>query len=263
MSSIDETMQYHLRFDGFHLSSFLSHCKFINTKQVKFEYTDKSFINICYDKFQSFSLKFLVKDAAKYLCKELSEVIPTEKDFYHNFEAFNFTKIISLKNEASALNLYGRNQIWKLSQFYLSRNENFKLDKEMVLLEYHHLKMRLIQDSDQEKLKKDSLSYVLNEPYFQTGYETVIELLKIYAALPSSNAEVERGFSCMNRIKTKLRNKLSVGRMQDLIAISLNGQPVKDWSPNESFNYWKVANDVRGLVCNDDDDNNKDNEIYE
>jgi len=31
----------------------------------------------------------------------------------------------------------------------------------------------------------------------------------MYATLPTTNAGVERGFSCMKRIKTDFRNKLS------------------------------------------------------
>jgi len=40
-------------------------------------------------------------------------------------------------------------------------------------------------------------------------------LVKIYAALPPMNLEIERGFNCKKTIKTDLRNKLSVGRIQN------------------------------------------------
>jgi len=39
------------------------------------------------------------------------------------------------------------------------------------------------------------LNYILGGPYFQNGYEAIMELLKISVILPLSNAEVERGFS--------------------------------------------------------------------
>jgi len=34
-------------------------------------------------------------------------------------------------------------------------------------------------------------------------------LIEIYATLPTANAEIEGGFSCMKRAKTDFRNKLS------------------------------------------------------
>jgi len=36
-----------------------------------------------------------------------------------------------------------------------------------------------------------------------------MKLVEIYATLFTANAEIERGFSCMKRIKTFFRNKLS------------------------------------------------------
>ena len=74
-----------------------------------------------------------------------------------------------------------------------------------------------------------------------------MKLIEIYAALPTTNSEIERGFSCMKRIKTALRNKLSVGRLQDLMMIALNGEDVKLWRPDESFNHWNSTHDVRNF----------------
>jgi len=45
-----------------------------------------------------------------------------------------------------------------------------------------------------------------------------------------SNAEVERGFSCMNRIKTKIRNKLLPETLNELMMIDLNGGESGEWS---------------------------------
>ena len=56
----------------------------------------------------------------------------------------------------------------------------------------------------------------------------------------------------MKRRKTALRNKLSVGRLQDLMMIALNGGDVKLWRPDESFNYWKSTNDVHNLKKKND-----------
>ena len=51
----------------------------------------------------------------------------------------------------------------------------------------------------------------------------------------------------MNRKKTKVRNRLSVGSLEDLLVISLNGPEVKDWNPEGSFNRWEGKNTLRLL----------------
>jgi len=56
--------------------------------------------------------------------------------------------------------------------------------------------------------------------------EAIMKLIRIYATFPTANAEIERGFSSMKRIKTGFRNKLS-GRLQGLLMIFLTGEDIK------------------------------------
>ena len=49
------------------------------------------------------------------------------------------------------------------------------------------------------------------------------EILKIYCSLPILNAEGERRFSSVNRIKTYSRNRPLTGALEDLMMINLNG----------------------------------------
>ena len=76
----------------------------------------------------------------------------------------------------------------------------------------------------EKKREGDILHYILTDDFFKHGFESIMKLIEIYAALPTTNSEIERGFSCMKRIKTALRNKLSVWRLQDLMIIALNGE---------------------------------------
>lgn len=93
---------------------------------------------------------------------------------------------------------------------------------------------------------------MLESSYFKDGFTIIIQLLTLYSTLPVSNAEVERGFSALSRIKTKLRNKLSVGRLEDLMMISLNGPNIKDWQVKESFFLWETHNKIRNLNVGND-----------
>jgi len=67
----------------------------------------------------------------------------------------------------------------------------------------------------------------LTEKFFKHGFEVLIKLVKIYAALPTTNSEIER-IQLLKRIKTDLKNKLSVGRIQKPIMISLNEEDIKE-----------------------------------
>ena len=53
-------------------------------------------------------------------------------------------------------------------------------------------------------------------------------LAQIALTLPVSNADAERGFSCINRVKTKLRNRLTLCSLDNLIRISIE-DPEKDF----------------------------------
>lgn len=63
-------------------------------------------------------------------------------------------------------------------------------------------------------------------------------LLSIVATIPVSTASCERGFSTMNVIKHKLRTRLLVKNLNDLMLISLNGPAIKDFDPAKSVDRW-------------------------
>ena len=74
---------------------------------------------------------------------------------------------------------------------------------------------------------EELLNFILTNHYFESGFEGILEIIEIYCSLPCTNAEVERGFSAMNRIKTTERNHLLPQTLGSLIMISLNGPPVE------------------------------------
>lgn len=67
------------------------------------------------------------------------------------------------------------------------------------------------------------------------------DLLSIVATIPVSTASCERGFSSMNLMKHKLRTKLLVKNLNDLMMISLNGPSVKDFKPEKSVKRWYLS----------------------
>ncbi|KAF0498865.1 zinc finger protein [Gigaspora margarita] len=63
-------------------------------------------------------------------------------------------------------------------------------------------------------------------------------LASLLLTLPLSNAYVERVFSYQNNIKTKLRNRMSLKTLNDLLIISLNGPSLNLFDFEKAYDYW-------------------------
>lgn len=101
---------------------------------------------------------------------------------------------------------------------------------------------------DNDSFQEDYREYILRDPVFEVGYETVVELINIYIlVIPCSNVGVEKGFSAMKRIKTEIRNRLGIGTLQDLMTISLNRSESKSWDYEEGDSECMQLNNIRNL----------------
>jgi len=251
----DEIMQYHLRFGSFHLSLFLSRCQFIDKTTVRYNYVDEKFTILKYSKLEAIELKFLVNNAATYLNNEILALIPEEKSFFHNFQIFDFSDIRTFS--VSQLDQYGNKEIDALAQIYLKEDPKYQQELEYVIFQWKKMKNKLFSELKKPEKElneylrqKQFIIYILTNDYFTSGYEGLLQLVEVYACLPCTNAEVERGFSAMNRIKTDIRNRLLPEKLNDLMMISLNGGKSGQWSSeriDEWFNFWKINYDIRNI----------------
>ncbi|CAF1383340.1 unnamed protein product [Rotaria magnacalcarata] len=65
---------------------------------------------------------------------------------------------------------------------------------------------------------------------------------EIFLIAPISTATVERDFSTMNRILTKLRNRLTTKHVDQLMRISMEGaNTLNEEMKDEINNYWKKS----------------------
>ena len=247
--SIDTVMKHHMSFGGFRLSSFLSNCTFVNEKEIKYKLSETLETTLRYTKLEGLELKIFVVEAVKFLKTELLDIVPKRKNFFKNFLIFNLEKIKNLSKQE--LSTYGSKEISELADFYL-QDPKYQIEKDLVTFEWSKMKRKI-----NEEMKRDNegkieqigfVSYILSNADFLTDYDGVIEIIKIYAVLPCSNAEVERGFSTMNRIKTDIRNQLSPDVLENLLMVNLNGNGEKQWymdKVEEWMNFWYKNNNVR------------------
>ena len=67
----------------------------------------------------------------------------------------------------------------------------------------------------------------------------MMKLLNILLTLPVGTATVERSFSDMKMIKTRLRNRLSDDNLQHLMRVAIEGPELKDVDFNAILEVFK------------------------
>ena len=69
-------------------------------------------------------------------------------------------------------------------------------------------------------------------------YPNLIKIIQLYKSLPVNTATVERGFSCMNRIISYVRNSLTSERASDLMLLSINKDLLTDINTDHVIKKW-------------------------
>ena len=114
----------------------------------------------------------------------------------------------------------------------------------------------LFSDSVQEEIKEQWLRLKLfvckripfNERHFHElwpklltedkRFSTIMQVISIVMLIPISTAAYERGFSLMNRIKSKGRSRLANSLMNNLMTISCNKEELRSFDPQSAVNEW-------------------------
>lgn len=78
-------------------------------------------------------------------------------------------------------------------------------------------------------------------------FPDLIHLIDICGTFQASSADCERGFSLMNRIKTKSRNRLEVNHLDQLMRIK-SRQAEGPINLNKVYNHWKLDKDRREKI---------------
>ena len=76
---------------------------------------------------------------------------------------------------------------------------------------------------------------------FKEEYPDFALLMEHFMVIPLNSATCERGFSSQNIVKTKLRNRLTEDRMDQLLRVAINGPSFGN------FDYNKAAQKFREM----------------
>ena len=100
----------------------------------------------------------------------------------------------------------------------------------------------LMQSKELETIP--SLQELLREMHSSSTYSGIfpemMKLLNIMLTIPVGTATVERSFSQMKMIKTRLRNRLSDANLQHLMRVAIEGPDLKEVDFNQILDIFKL-----------------------
>ena len=140
---------------------------------------------------------------------------------------------------------YGKDKLARLSQQYgvqshTTNNGNVvkfdpDIDSEQVVEEWMTYRRLL---STQKGDTQESIQEVIESPVYRQMFPNIVKLMSIFLCLPVSTASVERSFSSMKTIKTRLRNRLTDA---SLMLIAIEGpDELSDSNLNNIVDTWSV-----------------------
>ncbi|KAI8490494.1 hypothetical protein Bbelb_317620 [Branchiostoma belcheri] len=159
----------------------------------------------------------------------VAAVVQNLRDRFPETELVTAFGIIDPKNmprDQAALGQYGREELNTLLATYggVPADQPLTVDPEQTRQEWAIVRQLMYQRRRQSvALTTDSLWEELERVHDRELFPNMLKLATVGRLLPMHTADCERGFSTQNRIKTRLRNSLSVKRLDILMRISING----------------------------------------
>ena len=122
----------------------------------------------------------------------------------------------------------------------MDRNVDPLIDPEVTRADYLQFKF-LLNTNRLLNMQEFSKKFLTDEGLCEQ-FPTFTALANIALTIPVSSAACERGFSCQNRIKTGLRNRLSEQNLDSLMKVAIEGPPLAE------FDFQK-AKDIFNEQC--------------
>ena len=150
------------------------------------------------------------------------------------FQLFNPSLIPA---EKESVHNYGTGFVSELAQ-------HFELDT--CSLQQEWASLVLVMDNNfKQKETSDVLNILATNSSYQNLYPLFSKIASIALTLPVTNADSERGFSVMNRVKTILRNRLTVSSLDTLLRISIEGPERTSFDFERTVTLWSSKRNRR------------------
>ena len=179
-------------------------------------------------------------------------------DLLVSSSVFNPASILA---EEAALSDYGKKEGRVLAQFYgneatvvydgVTFSSPPLIDKDEIDVEWRLFKRAFIHEArlarDENKTAKapslqDVKARMEASGAYTEIFPEIFKLLNIILVLPVGTASVERSFSSMKQIKTRLRNRLTNDNLAHLMRIAIEGPELSSVNFDEVFEVFKEKN---------------------
>ncbi len=177
-------------------------------------------------------VKLEVRKLVNNIIEGLNDRLLQDKELLQN--ASIFVPETSANLDKDEFHGFGHDEICMLvthfAQFQLS-------DMAAVVDEWNQLKYDTLNPEIQSRASTwlEVLKNCLRRSDVFPNLSVLAEILLCFCA---ENAEVERGFSLYNRIKTKTRNRLKIDTIDTLMRLRLNSPPWHSFDYNQAATIW-------------------------
>ena len=85
----------------------------------------------------------------------------------------------------------------------------------------------------------------MRQPGYSKLLSEVSKVLELLLLLPATNATAERGFSCLKRVKTYLRNSMTQQRLNHMMVMNIHHEIARSLDLKELANEFASKNERR------------------
>ena len=164
-------------------------------------------------------------------------------DYLDAFSIFDPQKLTISDSDDDELAAYGQERLEYLKSAY-GDGVNPGVDSDECTSEWEGLK-RLFVNNFSNMSMRQMTNLLCTDSSLQDMYPHLSKLASIAALVPVSTAECERSFSTMNRVKTKLRNRMKTSTLDCLIRISMEGAPLSQFNFERAADIWATLRNRR------------------
>lgn len=157
-----------------------------------------------------------------------------EKDTLALLKCFKIFDVKNINDDKD----YGEKELHSIKEHY---SGDFN---ESIVYEWKTFRTYLLTQKKSGNImtQREVCTKLIQDGLLKDIYPQLSLAAEIFLIAPVSTATVERDFSSMNRILTKLRNRLTTEHLDQLMRISIEGpNTLNEQTKEEIINYWKTV----------------------
>ena len=165
-----------------------------------------------------------------------------------SFDIYNPAKLPKLsdnpsKDELESFTEFGNQDVETIAHQF----EGVVADPMECLEEWSSFRQFLKENCSTMK-HREVISNLCSDPSWQAIYPNMSTFAKICRVVPIQTADVERTFSQLKLIKTRVRNRMLEKTLDSLLRIAIEGPPTSEFSATDTVKLWATKKNRR-LSC--------------